>query len=199
MNPTISRRSLILGAAGVTAAGAIGSSSAIAEAATPNGRSSAPQESLVFQAGHDGLAVFHVFGLTTTVAGSVLAFAEARLQQHDASPHHLALRRSPDGGVTWDPIRYVRTSDGVQSFVNPTPLVDRATGRIHLFYAECFKDPGNTGGSPDSSRLYAISSDDEGETCRTRSTSPSCSSPIRMDGECTCPARATGSASPMGG
>ncbi len=199
MSPTISRRSLILGAAGVTAAGATGTSSAVAEAVTPNSRPSAPRESLVFQAGHDGLAAFHVFGLTTTVAGSVLAFAEGRLQQHDASPHHLAMRRSSDGGATWDPIRYVRTSNGVQSFVNPTPLVDRATGRIHLFYAECFKDPGNTGGSPDSSRLLSCRATTRATPGRSRSTSPGCSSPTLMDDACTCPARGTGSASLTGG
>ncbi|WP_232331520.1 exo-alpha-sialidase [Agromyces laixinhei] len=162
MNPAISRRSLLLGAAGATAVGSI--SAPPSPAVEASGHPRPPQESLVFQAGHDGLEVFHVFGLTTTVAGSVLAFAEARLQQHDASPHHLAMRRSSDGGSTWDPIRYVRASDGVQSFVNPTPLVDRTTGRIHLFSAECFKDAGNAGGSPDSSRLSVMSSDDDGET-----------------------------------
>ncbi|TDD66600.1 hypothetical protein E1262_21545 [Jiangella aurantiaca] len=157
----ISRRTLVLGAAAGTAAiGALASASPAA-AATATGD---VHESLVFRAGDDGLAVFHVFGLTTTVAGSVLAFAEARLTQHDADPHHLAVRRSRDGGRTWEPLRYVRRSDGVQSFVNPTPLVDRASGRIFLFHAECFRDPGNTGGSPDGSRLYVVSSDDDGGT-----------------------------------
>ncbi|SEF17641.1 exo-alpha-sialidase [Jiangella alba] len=156
---SISRRTLVLGTA---AAGVLAS-------ATPSFAAAGPaegefQESLVFQAGDDGLAVFHVFGLTTTVAGSVLAFAEARIGPHDSDPHHLAVRRSRDGGRTWGPLGYVRRSDGVQSFINPTPLVDRESGRIFLFHAECFRDAGNTGGSPDSSRLYVVTSDDDGET-----------------------------------
>lgn len=168
MEPTpISRRTLVLGAAAGTAAiGALASAApagAARAAATTTG-SGDVHESLVFRAGDDGLAVFHVFGLTTTVAGSVLAFSEARITQHDADPHHIAVRRSRDGGRTWEPLRYVRRSDGVQSFVNPTPLVDRESGRIFLFHAECFRDPGNTGGSPDSSRLYVVTSDDDGET-----------------------------------
>lgn len=160
----ISRRTLVLGAAAGTAAlGALGV--AAPAAASPAAAATGDlHESLVFRAGDDGLAVFHVFGLTTTVAGSVLAFAEARLEQHDADPHHLAVRRSRDGGRTWEPLRYARRSDGVQSFVNPTPLVDRESGRIFLFHAECFRDAGNTGGSPDSSRLYVVTSDDDGET-----------------------------------
>lgn len=168
----ISRRTLVLGAAAGTAAvgalaGATPAGAARAGAARSASTAAAAgefDESLVFQAGDDGLSVFHVFGLTTTVAGSVLAFAEARITPHDADPHHLAVRRSRDGGHTWEPLHYVRRSDGVQSFINPTPLVDRESGRIFLFHAECFRDEGNTGGSPDSSRLYVVTSDDDGET-----------------------------------
>lgn len=167
----ISRRSFVVGAATTTLAGAVTAAAAgaagaagAATAPPPSGDTAAVTESLIFEAGHDDLIVFHVFGLTTTPAGSVLAFAEARLTQHDAAPHHLAVRRSPDGGRNWEPIQYVRRSDGVQSFVNPTPLVDASTGRVFLFHAECFRDPGNTGGSPDSSRLYVVTSDDDGLT-----------------------------------
>ena len=162
----ISRRSFVVGAATTTLAGSLPASAAAAT--RPPGDTGADAggvtESLIFEAGHDGLEVFHVFGLTTTPAGSVLAFAEARLTAHDAAPHHLAVRRSPDGGRTWEPIQYARRSDGVQSFVNPTPLVDAETGRVFLFHAECFRDSGNTGGSPDTSRLYVMTSDDDGVT-----------------------------------
>lgn len=163
----ISRRTLVIGAAAGTAAIGALASAAPAGAARAAATATAGgefRETLVFRAGDDGLAVFHVFGLTTTAAGSVLAFSEARVTQHDADPHHIAVRRSRDGGRTWEPLRYVRRSDGVQSFVNPTPVVDRESGRIFLFHAECFRDPGNTGGSPDSSRLYVVTSDDDGDT-----------------------------------
>nr|WP_246211004.1 exo-alpha-sialidase [Phytoactinopolyspora alkaliphila] len=93
-----------------------------------------------------------------------MAFAEGRITAHDADPHHIVVKRSTDGGRTWGEMQYVRESDGVQSLINPTPLVDRDTGRIFLLFADCFKDPGNTGGSPDRSDVYLISSDDDGRT-----------------------------------
>lgn len=170
----LSRRSLAIGAVSAGFTGALGGSVfsgsagaapiAAAADAAPGSRPGEGDitETIVFEAGDDGLAVFHVFGLTTTTAGTVLAFAEARIDAHDAAPHHIALRRSTDGGRTWDDMHYVRRSDGVQSFVNPTPVVDRDTGRIFLFFAECFRNEGNTGGSPDRSNLYVTSSDDDG-------------------------------------
>ncbi len=162
----LSRRTFVLGAATTAFAGSSATAGAVpAASAAPRGADAGDHtESLVFQVGDDGMAVFHVFGLTTTPAGTVLAFAEARIGVRDADPHHIAVRRSLDGGRTWEPMQYARRSDGTQSFVNPTPVVDRATGRIVLFHAECFRDPGNTGGSPDSSRLYAVTSDDDGAT-----------------------------------
>ncbi|MEO3755744.1 sialidase family protein [Streptomyces sp. B6B3] len=157
----LSRRGLVLGAAGAAGVTALAATAAPAAAAglTRPGRYT---ESTVFTAGDEGLEVFHVFGLAVTTRGTVLAFAEGRITQHDADPHHLVLRRSRDGGRTWEALRYVRRSDGVTSLINPTPLVDRDTGRVLLFYAECFRDPGNTGGSPDRSRVYVVGSDDDG-------------------------------------
>ncbi|WP_183091369.1 sialidase family protein [Streptomyces radicis] len=162
----LGRRALVLGAASAaSAAGATvltgGPASAAPAAARPaRGR---VHESTVFTAGEDGLAVFHVFGLAVTARGTVLAFAEGRVTQHDADPHHLVCRRSRDGGRSWGALEYVVRSDGTRSFVNPTPLPDGA-GRLFLFYAECFRNEGNTGGSPDRSRLQVIESDDDGRT-----------------------------------
>ncbi|NEE00083.1 exo-alpha-sialidase [Phytoactinopolyspora halotolerans] len=163
----ISRRTFALGAGTAMAAALASGPPARATAASPGnstGGGADVAESVVFEAGEDGLEVFHVFGLTATPAGTVLAFAEGRITQHDADPHHIACRRSTDGGRTWGELRYVRRSDGTQSFVNPTPVVDTTTGRVHLFHAECFRDPGNTGGSPDRSRVYVVTSDDDGRT-----------------------------------
>lgn len=121
-------------------------------------------ESEVFAAGDDGLAAFHVFGVALTTAGTVLAFAEGRIEQGDATPHHIVLRRSTDGGRTWGERQYVRRSDGTESFTNPTPVVDRESGRISLFYGQVFRDAGNQTGSPDYSRVFLVTSDDDGIT-----------------------------------
>ncbi len=160
----LSRRGLVLGAAGAAGATALAqaATAAPAAAAAPLSHPGRFDESTVFTAGDEGLEVFHVFGLAVTTRGTVLAFAEGRITQHDADPHHLVLRRSRDGGRTWEALRYVRRSDGATSLINPTPLVDRDTGRVLLFFAECFRDAGNTGGSPDRSRVYVTGSDDDG-------------------------------------
>ncbi|RBM22144.1 exo-alpha-sialidase [Streptomyces sp. PT12] len=162
MSLPLGRRALVLGAASAAGATVLtgGPASAAPAAARPaRGR---VHESTVFTAGEDGLAVFHVFGLAVTARGTVLAFAEGRVTQHDADPHHLVCRRSRDGGRSWGALEYVVRSDGTRSFVNPTPLPDGGTGRLFLFYAEGFRNDGSTGGSPDRSRLHVIASDDDG-------------------------------------
>ncbi|WP_049580220.1 exo-alpha-sialidase [Streptomyces sp. SBT349] len=180
MPAPLDRRTLVLGVATAAGATALGQTTAQAaaqpatQATSQTTAQAAPaaaradrgrySESTVFTAGEAGLEVFHVFGLTVTRRGTVLAFAEGRITQHDADPHHLVCRRSTDGGRSWGELRYVRRSDGTQSFINPTPLLDGDTGRLFLFYAECFRDEGNTGGSPDRSRLYVIDSEDEGRS-----------------------------------
>lgn len=163
----LSRRALVLGAAGAAGASALGHSSARATAGRAAATGDGHAETTVFTAGDDGLAVFHVFGLTRTPRGTVLAFAEGRIAPGDADPHHLVLRRSVDEGHSWQPMSYVQRSDGTRSLINPTPVVDHATGRVLLFFAECARNPDNDGGSPDTSRVHVTHSDDDGLTWST--------------------------------
>ena len=71
--------------------------------------------------------------MVQTNAGTILAFAEARKNSSkDTGDIDLVLRRSSDGGRTWGEIITV-WDDAENVCGNPTPVVDRTTGRILLF------------------------------------------------------------------
>lgn len=83
----------------------------------------------------EGWVDFRVHAVDATPSGTVLAFSEARVgTSADDGPKDLVLRRSVDGGRTWGPTTYVERHDG-GAWANPTPVVDRRTGAVTLFYA----------------------------------------------------------------
>jgi len=117
-------------------------------------------ESLVWAANEAGLKAHHVFGLCRSKKGTVLAFCEGRIEPDDLDPHHVLLKRSTDRGATWGKDIFVERSDGQESFANPTPVVDRHTGRIFLFYALNIDNQ--------RSQVFYRTSDDDGVTWSDR-------------------------------
>ncbi|TZF81868.1 exo-alpha-sialidase [Pedobacter sp. BS3] len=97
-----------------------------------------------------------VYGLAQANNGDVLAFAEGRIQLGDDRPHHIVLKRSKNNGKDWSPSQIIVRSTNGESFTNPTPVVDKKSGSIFLFYARNF--------SNDSSKVYYITSRDHGST-----------------------------------
>jgi sialidase-1 len=86
----------------------------------------------VFVAGEGGFHTYRIPSLLVTAKGSVLAFAEARKKgTSDTGDIDLVLKRSTDGGRTWEPVRTV-WDDGGNTCGNPCPVQDRATGTIWL-------------------------------------------------------------------
>ncbi|MDB6027859.1 MAG: hypothetical protein JWM68_4082, partial [Verrucomicrobiales bacterium] len=104
-------------------------------------------ESTIWEPKEKSIAAYFVYGLTRTTRNTLLAFSEARVGSvKDEAPHHLALKRSTDHGVTWSGNLYVEEANGaywkqlgttnrLECWSQPTPIVDRKTGRIFLFYA----------------------------------------------------------------
>ncbi|MDB6138131.1 MAG: nedA 2, partial [Verrucomicrobiaceae bacterium] len=110
----------------------------------------------LFKGGSDGFELFRIPGMVVTSKGTVLAYCEAR---HDARSDwgeiEVHLRRSIDGGRTWDKARHIahmgERSEGnprkktggehEQTVNNPTAVAD-STGTVHflyqLNYARCF-------------------------------------------------------------
>ncbi len=121
----------------------------------------------LFTAGKAGYATYRIPGIVVTAKGSVLAFCDARKDAKlgDWSTIEIYMRRSTNGGRTWEPqkrIVYVGLhekhgftfernevavkqglgAEGQRPITNQMPVVDYTTGDIHLFHcveqARCF-------------------------------------------------------------
>ncbi|MFF2409742.1 exo-alpha-sialidase [Streptomyces sp. NPDC058092] len=86
--------------------------------------------------GEGGFPQYRIPALTTTVDGTLVAAYDGRPDMADV-PSNIALviRRSTDGGRTWQPQQIVRQDDAPRGYGDPSLLVDRRTGRVFLFYA----------------------------------------------------------------
>ncbi|MFJ5260367.1 exo-alpha-sialidase [Streptomyces sp. NPDC088387] len=123
-------------------------------------------ESVLFKASQDpGYACFRIPAIVRTTKGTLLAFAEARvLNCGDATDIDIVLKRSTDGGRTWGPLQVVTEGAG-DTHGNPSPLVDRETGRVLLAQTH---NPGRTDSAsceiPCPRTPYLQHSDDDGRT-----------------------------------
>lgn len=82
--------------------------------------------------GRQGYAYFRIPSVITAQDGTLLAFAEGRVNSGaDHGDIDLVLRRSTDQGLTWGPLQVV-WNDGPHTCGNPTPVLDRTTGRLWL-------------------------------------------------------------------
>jgi sialidase-1 len=86
----------------------------------------------VWTAGTEGYHSFRIPSLLVTRRGTLLAFCEGRRHSRsDTGDIDLVLKRSTDGGRTWDPAQVV-VDDGPNTMGNPCPVQDRKSGRIWL-------------------------------------------------------------------
>jgi sialidase-1 len=114
-------------AAGVTALLAAVTAGATPAQAAPRGC----QVSVPYTAGTEGYSAFRIPAVITTRSGDLLAFAEGRSDGlGDAGNIDTVVKRSTDGGCTWQPLRVVLDS-GPNTSGNPAPVVT-ASGRIVL-------------------------------------------------------------------
>jgi len=112
----------------------------------------------LFRAGEGGYAIYRIPGVVVSAKGTVLAYCEARKSASDWGEIDILLRRSTDGGRTWDaPARVAEmpadakrnayapkkgpVSDVAITLNNPVAIADR-DGAVHLLYcveyAHCF-------------------------------------------------------------
>lgn len=88
----------------------------------------------VFKKGDGGFASIRIPSLVVTKRHVLLAFAEGRAgNRSDQEKNKIILRRSLDGGGTWDGLQVV-ADDGDNSLNNPCAVVDSKTGRVFLMY-----------------------------------------------------------------
>lgn len=97
------------------------------------------QETLVFEAGKEGHAIYRIPAIISLPNGELLAFAEGRVNgSDDFGDVNLVMKRSLDGGYTWSPLQTLIDYESLQAG-NPAPVVDRLNpnypeGVIFLFY-----------------------------------------------------------------
>ena len=111
----------------------------------------------VFPPGMNGVTLYRIPGIVVTTKGTVLAYCEARKDSRsDWGEIEIHLRRSTDGGVTWDPAQKIahigeriegnprkpQGGEREQTVNNPVAIVDRESGAIEFLYcvnyARCF-------------------------------------------------------------
>ncbi|KAA0930290.1 exo-alpha-sialidase [Streptomyces apricus] len=124
------------------------------------------EQQVLFKASQDpGYACFRIPAVVRTVEGTLLAFAEGRVNDcSDAGDIDLVLKRSTDGGRTWGPLQVINEGAG-DTHGNPAPVVDRRTGRIVL--AETWNTGRTDGGNcavPCDRTPHLQHSDDDGRT-----------------------------------
>jgi len=99
-----------------------------------------PETTDVFIRGTEGVDTYRIPSIIVAPNGSLLVFCEARKQSMaDASPTDLALRRSLDGGRTWQPMQTLVQGKGNEALMNPCPVIDRTDNRILLFCIDAHK------------------------------------------------------------
>ncbi|MFJ7071697.1 exo-alpha-sialidase [Streptomyces sp. NPDC098781] len=128
----------------------------------------APQfeQRVIFRASQDpGYACFRIPAIVRTPQGTLLAFAEGRVDScGDAGDIDIVLKRSTDGGRTWGPLQVVSAGAG-DTHGNPAPIVDRTTGRILLPQTHNpASENGNSCDVPCARSPHVQYSDDDGRT-----------------------------------
>ena len=121
----------------------------------------------VFSAGSNGVARHRIPGVVVTPKGTVLAYCEARRNNSsDWGEIEVHLRRSTDGGRTWEAPRQIahrgarmegnprkqKGGEREQTVNNPVAIVDRVTGAIEFVYCVNY------------ARAFAMRSTDDGVT-----------------------------------
>lgn len=109
----------------------------------------------LYTTGEAGYKRHRIPALVLSTCGTVLAFAEARRHTGaDDDEIDIVLKRSFDGGTSWEP-RQTVVSDGDRTCGNPCPAIDMQTGTIVLPFCK------------ENQQVFITRSKDDGETWST--------------------------------
>ncbi len=121
----------------------------------------------LFNQNENGYAGFRIPSICKLPNGTLLAFAEGRVANlGDAGNVDLVMRRSTDGGKTWEPM-VVLGDDGSNFLGNSAPVVDEKTGTVTVLLAwkshDAHEDQVRAGKKPPT-QIWRIRSVDGGKT-----------------------------------
>ncbi|MCZ2342403.1 MAG: glycoside hydrolase [Bacteroidales bacterium] len=134
-----------------------------------SGFAAEPVKTNLFTAGTNGYTIYRIPGIIVTPKGSLLVYCEARKDRSDWAAIDPLVRRSTDGGKTWEPAQRLPLPD-VKFTKNPAALArksgkegettvnnivmipDVQTGAVHGLYCIEYQ------------RCFYIRSDDDGQT-----------------------------------
>jgi sialidase-1 len=111
-------------------------------------------KTVIYESGKQGYHTYRIPALVVTGKGTLLAFCEGRKAgRGDHGDIDLMLRRSSDGGQTWDQQRIVHEEGGTEKITigNPCAVVDEETGVVWLAFCR------------DNDRVFITHSADEGK------------------------------------
>jgi sialidase-1 len=97
------------------------------------------QETIVFEGGKEGHAIYRIPAIISLPNGELMAFAEGRVHgTDDFGDINLVMKRSMDQGQTWSSLKMLVDYDSLQAG-NPAPVVDLhdpkyPQGVIYLFF-----------------------------------------------------------------
>ncbi|MCD6347181.1 MAG: exo-alpha-sialidase [Bacteroidales bacterium] len=120
----------------------------------------------VFKAGEDSYHTYRIPALWKSSSGTLLAFAEGRESKSDHAANDIVLKRSTDGGKSWDPLQVV-AEQGDDCLNNPMIVEDEISKKLILMwqkYPEGYHE-GAVGTGYDSDtvcRSYIQYSEDDG-------------------------------------
>lgn len=123
----------MLCAAILLASGASFNTGNVAKAAT------APfyDETILYEATVDGYAQYRIPGVVVTGNGTVITYMEARKTTSDLADIDIYMRRSTDGGNTWE--SRVKLVDGVSTgntINNPVMIAEKNSSTVHFLYCK---------------------------------------------------------------
>jgi sialidase-1 len=110
---------------------------------------------VIYESGRQGYHTYRIPALVVTSKGTLLAFCEGRkTSRSDHGDIDLILRRSSDGGQTWDQQRIVYEEGGTKKITigNPCAVVDKEIGVVWLAFCR------------DNDRVFIAHSADDGES-----------------------------------
>ncbi|CAN7229348.1 exo-alpha-sialidase [Paenibacillus sp. LjRoot153] len=102
-----------------------------------NAAASFYDETILYESTVDGYTQYRIPGVVVTSNGTVITYAEARKTTSDWADIDIYMRRSTDGGNTWQ--SRVKLVDGVttaNTINNPVMIAEKNNGTVHFLYCK---------------------------------------------------------------